>query len=284
MRILITGRGTSGSWQIRGEQLGHALGATVRPRAQNVQGFDAVVIVKRAEQHQVDLVHRAGAPLIWDVVDAWPQPEGNHWPEGSCKAWLRQEVRRIRPNAIVAATQAMAADCAEFGVPVLALPHHARPGFTSTPMRPMHVLAYEGGTQYIGGWFTLLEAECHRRGWVFVVNPAVLRDVDALVAVRDQDGYAPRMWKSNVKLANAQATGTPIVCCREAGYLETTRGGVLWADTPSEMRAALDTLSNSVARQQLAAELLTWHPSIHTVATTYANWLKEVVCTTAGNC
>lgn len=282
MNVLITGRGTSGSWQIRGEQLGRAMGATVQPRALDVAAFDAVVIVKRAEQELVDRVHRAGVPLVWDVVDAWPQPDGNAWSEAACKAWLRQQVQRIRPAAIVAATQAMATDCAAFGVPVLALPHHARPGYTVNPVRPMQVLAYEGGMQYIGAWLTLLEAECARRGWVFVVNPSTLAGVDALVALRDQNGYAPRAWKSNVKLANAQATGTPIVCNREAGYLETTRGGVLWADTPSEVRAALDTLGNSVVRRELAAELRAWHPSLDAVATTYMRWLREVVCTTAG--
>ena len=49
-RILITGTGTSGSWKIRGEQLGAAIGAEIMPRAAlaNCRRADVVVLVKRA--------------------------------------------------------------------------------------------------------------------------------------------------------------------------------------------------------------------------------------------
>ena len=44
MRVLVTGRGTSGSWQIRGEQLGRAAGAHVQAQAIDVAGYEAAVI------------------------------------------------------------------------------------------------------------------------------------------------------------------------------------------------------------------------------------------------
>ena len=44
MKILITGRGTSGSWKIRGEQLGQAIGATVAEQRVHVHDFHATIL------------------------------------------------------------------------------------------------------------------------------------------------------------------------------------------------------------------------------------------------
>lgn len=44
--MIFTGRGSSGSWQIRGVQLGVAVGATVIPKATNVKGQQVVVVKK----------------------------------------------------------------------------------------------------------------------------------------------------------------------------------------------------------------------------------------------
>lgn len=285
MRVLVTGRGTSGSWRIRGEQLGRALGATVQPQALDVAAHDLVVLVKRPTPDLVERVHRAGVPLVWDVVDAWPQPDGNDWGRQACMGWLRKQVTDIRPSAIVAATEAMAVDCVEFGLPVLALPHHARPGQAVNPIRPtVRRLGYEGGVQHLGTWLSWLMAQAASRGWEFVANPpGGLADLDIVVALRERTGYAPRNWKSNVKLGNAQATGTPIVCAREAGYRETGDAGIKWADTPDEVRMALDALTSQEARQQAAAQLRPQAPALETVAVRYAEWLERVRCETAGN-
>ena len=93
MKLLFTGRGTSGSWQIRGLQLAKAMGATALPQARDIGPYDMAVIVKRAEPDLVARIHAAGVPLIWDVVDAYPQPIGNTWDRPKCIAWLRQQVR-----------------------------------------------------------------------------------------------------------------------------------------------------------------------------------------------
>jgi hypothetical protein len=276
VKVLFTGRGTSGSWQVRGIQIGQALRATVEPNAADPHGFDLAVIVKRAPEDLLQRLRRAGVPIVWDVVDSYPQPGGNDWGRDLCLNWLATEVKRIRPAAIVAATRAMAEDCERFGVPVLALPHHARPGQRLNPVRPLRTVGYEGGVKYIEGWRPVLERLCARRGWQFVVNPAQLADVDAVVAVRDQRGYAPRRWKSNVKLANAQGSGTPVICNREAGYLETARGGVLFADDENEMDVALDALDNTTRRCAAAAQLRCSAPEIDAVATTYLQWLRTL--------
>lgn len=272
MNILITGRGTSGSWQIRGVQLGAAIGATVEPNASKVKGYQVAVVVKRPRP---DLLHRlssVGVPIVWDIVDSWPQPAGNEWSRDECMVWLREQVRWIKPAGIVAATRQMALDCEEFAVPVLALPHHARPGQVINPIRErVKLVGYEGGEQYLGRWRAMLEAECGRRDWWFAVNVAKLAELDIVVAVREAKGYAARHWKSGVKLANAQGSGTPVVCNRSAGYMETASGGEQWADDETEMRAALDALASLEARREAVAKFIA--PQMDEIANTYKTWL-----------
>jgi hypothetical protein len=277
VNILVTGRGTSGSWQVRGVQLGQAIGASVEPNARDVGGFDLAVLVKRPVPDLLQRLRAMAVPVVWDVVDAYPQPDGNYWGRETCMAWLREQVAQIRPVGIVAATRAMAKDCAEFGLPVLVLPHHAWPGQGTCVIRPrVQRVGYQGGEQYLGRWRALLEAECARRGWEFVVNPATVANLDIVVAVRSSDGYAPRAWKSNVKLANAQGCGTPCVVNREAGYLETSCGAERWADDVQEMKAALDGLQSQQTRVEASAALLAAAPRLENIAKDYAAWLKSL--------
>lgn len=281
MQILMTGRGTSGSWQIRGVQLGRALGATVMPEARDVAPYDVAVLVKRPTSDLLQRIHGADVPLIWDVVDAWPQPRGNEWTRAQCLEWLYETQRLVRPAGIVAATQEMAKDCTPlFGLtPVLTLPHHARPGLRRNPIRErVLTVGYEGGEQYIEKWRPVIEAECARRGWAFVTQPAELADVDIVLALRDSTGYAPRAWKSNVKLANAQGSGTPIVCCLESGYLETQSGGEYWVVTPKGLSTAFDALTPQAARIEASRLLLAAAPSLQSVADTYSQWLQSNFC------
>lgn len=277
MRVLVTGKGTGGSWQVRGEQLGAAIGTAVVPKATDVAGYDLAILVKRPEPALVQRLHAARVPIVWDVVDAYPQPHGNRWERHECLGWLSEAVRIIRPAAIVAATRAMAADCAGFGLPVLALPHHAWPGQgTCCVGGQIRSVGYQGAENYLGGWRQFLEAECARRGWRFVINPTSVSQVDVVVAVRQFDGYAARFWKSNVKLANAQGCGTPCVMNREAGYLETACGAERWADTEAEMVAAFDSLVTQKARVEASAALAQAAPRLRAVATTYTAWLQTL--------
>lgn len=275
MNLLVTGRGTSGSWRIRGDQLGAAIGAAVLPNAIDVGPYDLAVLVKRPTPDLLKRLQRANVRIVWDVVDSYPQPAGNEWDKRRCLDWLEEMFRMIRPAGIVAATQAMAADCARFGVPVLALPHHARPGLRANPIRPGKVVGYEGGENYLGRWREVVEVECKRRGWKFVTQPAELADVDIVLALRDSQGYAPRNYKSNVKLANAQGSGTPVICSREAGYLETQSGAEQWADTKDELRDAFDALEPISERRAAARRLKDAALGIDSIAATYLEWLRE---------
>ncbi|MDF1485108.1 hypothetical protein PY257_07925 [Ramlibacter sp. H39-3-26] len=275
MHVLITGKGSSGSWQIRGVQLGQTLGASIVPNAKDVAPYDLAVLVKRQTTDLLRSLHRCEVPVIWDVVDAWPQPVGNAWQKKQCLEWLANEVRTIRPAGIVAATRVMAQDCEGFGVPVLTLPHHARPGLRPNPIRPLKVLGYEGGEKYLGRWLPIVKRQCAARGLQFVINPAEVADVDILVALRDCPGYAPRNWKSNVKLANAQGSGTPVICNREAGYLETACGVEQWADDEAELAAALDALESVEVRRRTGQVLRASTLNIDSVAAIYLEWLRS---------
>lgn len=268
MRILVTGRGKSGSWQVRGVQLGKAIGADVRTDGGDGQ-YDLAVIVKRP---RFEVTTALRCPRIWDVVDAWPQPLGNEWTRDHCMNWLRPQVHDLGLVGIVAATEAMAEDCQIFGIPVLTLRHHARPGMRRNPLRErVAVVGYEGGEQYLGWWRAWLEQECARRGWGFVINPPALADVDIVVALRAAQGYAARRWKSNVKLANAQGSGTPSICECAAGYMETANAGQCWANDAFEAKLAFDILTDYDARKRQVEAYRA--PTLENVAKTYREWL-----------
>lgn len=279
MKILVTGRGTSGSWKIRGDQLGNEIGASVIPNAtaRDCHGHNLAVLVKRPTPGILQALREAGLPIVWDVVDSWPQPAGNDWVWRNCMDWARAEVAKIKPMAIVAATRAMAEDFGAFGVPVLALPHHAMPWARPAEIRKdVGFVAYEGGGQYLGKWESILQEECHRRGWRLGINPPSLGGADIVVAMREQRGYAPRYWKSNVKLANAQGWGLPCVMNREAGYIETSSGAECWADSPKELSKAFDLLDSHTERRQRAAVMSVRTPRLADVAGIYREWLNSL--------
>jgi len=278
VNLLVTGRGTSGSWCIRGQQLGEAIGATVQANASRLSGFDLGIVVKRAP---ADLLHRlrvAKLPLVYDVVDGWPQPVGNvEWQRSQCMDWLRRQVRDIQPVGLVAATRAMAEDCREFELPVLALPHHPRPGQRQNPIRErVQKVGYEGAPHYLGHWRDTIERECKTRGWEFVINPASLDAVDIVLAVRDCRGYPAKRWKSNVKLANAQGSGTPCIADHEEAYEETAAGGEVWVSEPDDVGAAYESLTSQEARAKASRQLQAGTLSLERIAAEYQAWLQTL--------
>jgi hypothetical protein len=258
VKVLFTGRGTSGSWQIRGEQMAAALGADARAAASRwslpqLGGVDFVVVVKRIDDTHLKQLHAQGARIVWDIVDAWPQPAGNRWDKDEALCWLADQVKRIRPAAIIAATHRMAKDCARFGVPVLWLRHHHRPHILPNPIRDrITLIGYEGASNYVESWARIIQRECNRIGARFVMQPDHLADVDIVLGLRDYVGYPARQWKSGVKLANAHGSGTPFIGGREAGYMETASGAEYWADSADELRTAIDWLRDPTAREQVA--------------------------------
>lgn len=279
LRILFTGKGTSGSWQIRGVQLGGAIGATVVAQASRavIEAHDLVVLVKRGPDDLVRRIHGAGKPLVWDVVDAWPQPAGSHWQQGACLQWLRQRLHELRPAACIAATPAMERDIEAERVPALCVWHHARPGQAINPLREhLAAIGYEGSEAHLGSWAQHLEAAARRARVRFVLQPARLADVDIVVALREQTGYAARNWKSNVKLANAQGAGTPIIMGPECAYLETASQAEIVLAGPAELGAAIERLRPLAVRRAAAASMRAAAPTLAACAAAYLDFLTSV--------
>jgi hypothetical protein len=263
-------------------QLGGAIGAHVEENINKVNGFDAAIIVKRPRLDLLERLRQRGVPVIWDIVDSWPQPVGNEWTHEQCVAWLRNEFETVQPKAIVAATEQMAEDCKDFGVPVLALPHHHRPGIKRNPIRErVRTVGYEGGEQYLGWWAPALTKACASRGWTFVVNPEHLADVDIVVAVRHHQGYAAKSWKSAVKLENSRGSGTPCILNRERGYVELACGVEKWADTEAQLQQAFDGLVSTDARRNIHTELLKSALHLDEIAKRYKEWLEMIFMSTS---
>lgn len=279
-RILITGKGTSGSWKIRGEQLGRAIGATVVAQASRavIEEHDLVVLVKRGPDDLVRRIRESGKPLVWDVVDAWPQPAGSDWRREACLQWLRQRLNDLRPAACVAATETMQYDIEAEHVPALCVWHHARPGLQVNPIREqMRLVGYEGSEAHLGTWRQHIEAACQELGLRFVLQPQHLADVDVVVALRQATGYAAMQWKSNVKLANAQASGTPAIVGKERSYADTNRRGFAQSvDSPKDLVQALHDLAPKWKRAQLGEAMRHEAPTLGACALSYYDFLTSV--------
>lgn len=272
MKIVVTGTGKSGSWKIRGDQLGAAIGARVEPRCIDFSHCDLVVYVKRMKLDALGAIRRSKVRWVWDVVDAWPQPEGNLWNADQAISWLRVELNRLRPHAVVFATDAMREDSGWRG-PALVLPHHAWPRYSKrNELRPeVKTVGYEGH-DYLGSWAKKLREACAQRGWKFEIN-GDMRHADIGVALREADGWAARRWKSNVKLANIHALGIPALCSPEAGYMQFARGTEIFLDNGGNLPAALDLCAGRAFREHAqSAEII----NLKDVAEEYKTWLMEL--------
>lgn len=279
MRILITGKGgNSGSWKIRAEQLGAAIGAEIQPLAEvsDCRNADVVVCVKRTPAKVIDAIRASGRPWVWDIVDGWPQP--TTWGADEAIRWLSCELQRLRPTGVVFGTARMQRD-AEFSGPSLVLPHHSWQRHVDRPARvrqAVESVGYEGAEAYLGRWRPLIEAQCKRRGWRFVVN-GDLADCDIGIALRDTGGYPAAHWKPGTKLANLQAIGLPALCSPEEGYHEISSGAEFWVRKASDIEDAFDVLANVETRQAIHVAMRDSLLSIEFIASRYRQWLQRLV-------
>jgi len=251
MKILVTGSGKSGSWIVRGEQIGAALGALVKPHATlaDMGAADVILVVKRCTPELLAGLQICGRPWVFDVVDPYPQPGCHSWSPYESIAWLQALIHRLRPNAVVWPTERMREDGGGVGKVIR---HHHRPGIERNPIRErIEVVGYEGSVRYLDdGLLEAITAECQQRGARFVVNPPQLAELDVVVALRSPrwTSYAAQHWKSGVKLSNAHASGTPFIGARECGYVEIATGGEEWAASAADVGAALDVLAPRAVR------------------------------------
>jgi hypothetical protein len=274
VNVLILGNG-KGSWDVRGKQLGAAIGARVssNPSDADWQWADRVVLVKNHGAKFAADAHRRGLPIVWDALDFWRQPDDNRSDERRAMALLQAQIKAIRPALVIGATQAMADAC--HGV---YLPHHARPGLMATATRErVAIVAYEGNPLYLGKWYQILADQCKQRGWRFVVNPTSLIEADIIVAFRDGpwDGWICREWKSGVKLVNAMVAGRPVITQMSAAWRELNP--VTCAiESVNGLSAALDRFSAQDERAKACEQPRARALTLEQVAARYRVILQDV--------
>lgn len=280
MELLFTGNGVAGSWACRGDQVGHALGARVKPAAglSDFAASDLTVVVKRCPDARLDALRAARKPWVFDCVDCYPQPECSDWSADQATAWVRRRLDYLKPSAVIWPNERMAVDVG-FDGPSTVIYHHHRPGIRSNPIRKeVRLVGYEGRAVYMESWRAQVEAECDKRGWRFVLNPEHLADVDIVLALRGSEwnGYAQRHWKSNVKLANAHGSGTPFIGSPESGYMETRSGAEYWAEGIGSLRTAFDWLTEQRNREQISDRFRQCAIPLESVLPKYREFLCSV--------
>lgn len=280
MNVLIIGRG-QGSMEMRGRQLGRAIGARVasEPHEDDVRWADVVVLIKRASQWAAAVrQYRFDTPIVWDALDFWQQPEENSLTEAQARARLQAEIAAIRPALVIGATEAMAQ--AAGGV---CLPHQPWPTLRPTPARTsVTTVGYQGVRKYLGRWGTACQAACEARGWQFVINPPDLSACDLIVAFRDGewDGWMCQEWKSGVKVGNAIAAGRPFISQPCAAVRELQPAGSV-IRTPEELGAAFDAWTPQATRQMAVNEPAAAGLKLSVLAARYQQMLADVPRTCA---
>lgn len=259
--------------------MGCALGAVVQPQAtlSDCMAADVIIAVKRIPGELLRSIRKSGKPWVYDIVDAYPQPTCSTWSRDQSIEWVHDHITQLAPHAVIWPNQRMASDC-DIGLASSVFYHHHRPNITINQIcEQIETVGYEGSARYLAEWKPVIEQECARRGWRFVVNPRRLCDIDIVLALRGKEfsGYPQKNWKSNVKLANAQGSGTPAICSRECGYIETQSGAEQWADSAAELIAAFDALESVEARRSASAVLRKAAPSIGSIASEYLVWLQS---------
>lgn len=275
MRVLITGLGSKLAYKIRARQIGKAMKCHVVKNADrgDIERADLVVVVKWLPEKTVDVIRKMGKPWVWDMVDVYPHEQSHKWSQEEAIAWLQETLYTEKPTAMVGATRRMFQDS---NYPGFFLPHHHMPRLKPAPFREkMQVLGYEGMPKFLGRYKGFLEEECKKRGWKFVINPESLHELDAIVALRDRPCYVNTHWKSNVKQANAHASGLPFIAQRECGYLENTSGKDIWADTDSALINALDMLCSKSLRKE-AREVGLKHSRQYDISNMVSRYQKEL--------
>ena len=278
MNILVTGRGTSGSWKVRGVQLGKALGARVKPKADesDIYWADAVVLVKRPLHDFMHALKQSGKPWFWDVVDFYPQPAATGWSKKYAISWVQKQIKTYKPTGVIWPNEKMALDCSNSENDIV-LYHHHRPNIQLNKIREkVSVVGYEGSEKYLGYWKSKIIKQCEIRNWNFVINQGTHVDWDICIALRSSEhsGYVQKNWKSNVKLANAQGSGTPFIGAFESGYIETASESEIYCGNFSDLEAAFSMLEDYQMRKYISESLRSKAYSVADAAADMQVYLK----------
>lgn len=277
MKILITGKGgNSGSWAIRAQQIGEAIGAQVEPMASaaTCKAADIIIVVKRTPDQLIETIRKSGKPWVYDVVDGWPQP--SEMDQAQAMDWLQNKIESLKPSAVVFGTQRMQFDSG-FSGPALVLPHHSWPKYQPNEIREkVSTVGYEGAPAYLGKWFYVISDACAKMGWEFQVNGDMTK-ADIGIALRQTGGYPAKYWKPGTKLSNLHALGIPALCTQEAGYQSVASGMEFWIHNERDVMSAFENLADVRTRRDISKSMLKAALPLESVADKYKAWLKTLV-------
>ncbi|MEX0758591.1 MAG: hypothetical protein WD100_03325 [Tistlia sp.] len=289
MRVCFTGRNRAGSWIVRGAQMS-------RQRANwygaqdisdlDLDAYDIFCFVKRPLLEVQERLLQAGKILVLDVVDGWAQPDDTlrvH-SRADAQAVFRERWQELLPfHAHILANRAMYTDLRPLTRNATYIYHHSNPILAPHPIRPeVSTVAYEGNESYLGAWREVIERLCAARGLRFLVNPTDYAEIDIGFAAREGEsaGYLPNRYKSNVKLANFLALGTPcIVSSADVSYQETDPGGVRFFATEQQLERQLDRLLDYDLRQAIHECFCSAAPlfSIERITKVYEHFFLELL-------
>ena len=289
VRACYVGRSHAGSWIVRGEQMSaqrRNWKATHKVTEEDLADFDIFCFVKRTNPDLQEHLLANGKVLVFDVVDTWAQPDDHAKASNAREArdLFEKKWRGLPPfHAHIFANRAMYLDLVPLTKSATYIYHHANPSLQRNPLRPVATtVGYEGNEAYLGTWRDAIEAVCGRLGLRFVVNPADYAEIDIGFAAREgvYSGYLPNTYKSNVKLANFIATGTPcIVNSDEVSYHETDCGGVRFFADSAQLEHQLGGLMDLDTRRRIQESFLAAAPvfDIGHIAAIYEHFFSQLL-------
>lgn len=250
--MCFSSRLTAGAWKIRAKQISALRTnweAIAKPTAGDLDRFDMFCFTKRPDLNLVEKVRATGKPVILDIVDGWAQPEdGIKCADISAARELFSGLwSKVGADGYIFPTETMRRDLGDLVHRSVTIYHHYYPLLKKNPLRE-HVRTVGFVGKGLGEWRTRIKKICAQRGISFVVNPREFTDMDIVILVRGgrNANFLAKRYKSNVKLANAYASGTPaLVHTEEMSSHDTDNGSVVFFNSePGSLERQLDLLVN----------------------------------------
>lgn len=233
--------------------------------------YDFIVGIKKWSP---EYTKGASAPYrVFDPLDFWPQSVTGAGIRGAttdrtCLELFRAYVEKLKidPDGFIFVNRKMYSVMKEAfpSKPSALIYHHSDPASVVNPIRKeAKTVVFEGLERNLGDWRYKIEAVCRKFGMSFVINPSrvwgqSLAMGDIAISVRDgaYDSYISRQFKSNVKMANVYASGTPCIMWPECGTVETAIDGVQFFENEKELAERLDWLRSYDRRLAIHKQFL----------------------------
>jgi cephalosporin hydroxylase len=288
VRVLFSGRNSAASWTIRGEQVAACREGWAAKRDVDdaeLEGYDALCIVKRPDPELIARARARGLPVVFDALDSWAQPDDGLRVRDreAALALFRDRWAPYAWDAVIFPNRAMREHLGALAIASAYVYHHSLPGLEPNPWREAaRTVGYVGDERYLGPWAAVLERACDERGLRFVINPPSFRDIDVGVCVRggEHDSFLANEYKSNVKLANLYGAAIPALAgVKERSCHETDDGHVRFFGDEAQLRAQLGALLDPERRRAARERALETREAfrIERIVEQYEAFFVEVV-------